>query len=61
MCSSSYNVVKLFANRETEKDYQIFMEYCDRSNYLADKILEVRGQKGPFPLNNLLFVENQSS
>jgi len=40
MCSGSLNVVKLFADRETEKDYQIYMEYCDKSGYLADKILE---------------------
>ena len=55
MCSVSFNVVKLFADRETEKDYQIYMEYCDKSGYLADKILEVRKLKRTSPFINSHF------
>ena len=36
------NIVKLYDSRETEKEYQMFMEYCDRPTYFSDKILEVR-------------------
>jgi len=34
------NVVKLFDYTETQDNYVLFMEYCDKANYLADKILE---------------------
>lgn len=36
------NVVKLFDYTETSDEYVLYMEYCDRADYLAAKILEVR-------------------
>ena len=41
MVSNHNNVVKLYDRAETDKDYQMFMEYCDKGDYFADKILEV--------------------
>lgn len=35
------NVVKLYEYTETKDEYVMYMEYCDRAGYLADKILEV--------------------
>ena len=40
MVSNHNNVVKLYADRETETSFEFYMEYCDKENYLADKILE---------------------
>ena len=40
MVSNHNNVVKLYADRESETDFEFYLEYCDRENYLADKILE---------------------
>jgi len=40
MVSNHNNVVKLYADRETETEFEFYIEYCDRENYLADKILE---------------------
>jgi len=39
--SNHQNVVKLFDQVETPKDFQMYMEYCDKGAYLPDKILEV--------------------
>ena len=36
------NIVKLYDYTETKEEYMLFMEYCDRADYLAAKILEVR-------------------
>jgi hypothetical protein len=36
------NIVKLFEYTETKEEYLLYMEYCDRADYLASKILEVR-------------------
>lgn len=35
------NVVKLYDTVETQKEYVMYMEYCDKANQLADKINEV--------------------
>ena len=35
------NVVELYNYTETEKDYVMYMEYCDKGTYLAHKIHEV--------------------
>lgn len=35
------NVVKLYEYTETQDEYVLYMEYCDKANYFADKILEV--------------------
>ena len=40
MVSNHNNVVKLYADRESETDFEFYLEYCNRENYLADKILE---------------------
>ena len=42
MCSNHDNVVKLYDSNEDEKQYKLYMEYCDRPDYLSDKILEVK-------------------
>lgn len=34
-------VVKLFDYTETNKEYVLFMEFCDNPDYLSSKILEV--------------------
>jgi serine/threonine protein kinase len=36
------NVVKLYETVETQKEYVMYMEYCDKANQLADKINEVK-------------------
>jgi len=38
---SHSNIVKLYDYTETKEEYMLFMEYCDRADYLASKILEV--------------------
>lgn len=38
------NVVKLYEYTETQEDYILFLEYCNKADYLANKILEVRNQ-----------------
>lgn len=35
------NVVKLIDYTETREDYVLYMEYCDKADYLPRKILEV--------------------
>jgi serine/threonine protein kinase len=35
------NVVRLYEYTETESDYVLYLEYCDRADYLSTKILEV--------------------
>ena len=35
------NIIKLFDYVETPQDYQLYMEYADRSDYLSIKILDV--------------------
>lgn len=34
------NVVKLFDYTESEKDFVLFMEYCNNANYFDEKIVE---------------------
>ncbi len=35
------NVVKLYNYTETQQEYVLFMEFCDKYDYLSNKILEV--------------------
>ncbi len=35
------NVVQLYEYTETPEEYVLFLEYCDRADYLSTKILEV--------------------
>lgn len=35
------NIPKLFGYTETKDEYVLYMELCDRADYLASKILEV--------------------
>lgn len=35
------NVVKLFDYTETNDEYILYMEYCDKANHLAEKVLDV--------------------
>ena len=35
------NIVKLYDYTETNDEYLLYMEYCDKGDYLAQKILEV--------------------
>ena len=36
------NIVKLYEYTESAKEYQLYMEFADRSDYLSKKILDVR-------------------
>jgi hypothetical protein len=38
------NIVGLYASKDTEEEFQIFMEHANKSNYLSDKISEVSEQ-----------------
>jgi len=40
MVSNHNNVVKLYDQAEDDKSFQMFMEYCDKGEYFADKINE---------------------
>ena len=35
------NIVKLYAQHETETEYQMYMEYCDKADQMTKKIREV--------------------
>jgi hypothetical protein len=35
------NVVKLYDYTETKNEYVMYMEFCDKPDYLSNKILEV--------------------
>jgi hypothetical protein len=35
------NIVKLYDYTETKEEYVLYMEYCDKADYLPFKILEV--------------------
>lgn len=35
------NIVSLYHTRETDTDYEVFMEHANKGDYLGDKILEV--------------------
>ena len=35
------NIVKLYDQHETETEYQMYMEYCDKADSLTEKIREV--------------------
>lgn len=38
------NIVKLYDYTETDDEYILFMEFCDKGDYLANKILNVLDQ-----------------
>lgn len=35
------NIIKLYEYRETQDEYQLYMEYANKGEFLAKKILEV--------------------
>jgi hypothetical protein len=35
------NIIRLYDYAESEKEYQLYMEYAEKSDYLCEKILEV--------------------
>ena len=39
--STHNNVVRLYDQKETPEEYQMYMEYCDKGGALAEKVLEV--------------------
>ena len=39
--SNNDNVVRLYEAKETPESYDMYMEYCDKGDAFADKILEV--------------------
>ena len=41
MLSNHNNVVKLYDKNETENEFQMYMEYCDKADSLTQKIREV--------------------
>ena len=41
MVSNHNNVVRLYDQKEDEKQFQMIMEYADKGDYFADKINEV--------------------
>jgi len=40
MVSNHNNVVKLYDHNETESEFAMYLEYCDKANSLTDKIRE---------------------
>lgn len=40
MVSNHDNIVKLYDKNETENEFQMYMEYCDKADSLTDKIRE---------------------
>jgi hypothetical protein len=40
------NIIRLYDYAESEKEYQLYMEYAERGDYLCDKILEVSTRTG---------------
>lgn len=36
------NIIKLYEYAETESEYQLYMEFADRTDYLCRKIMDVR-------------------
>jgi hypothetical protein len=36
------NIIRLYDYAESDQEYQLYMEYAERSDYLCQKILEVR-------------------
>ena len=51
------NIVKLYDQHETETEYQMYMEYCDKADSLTDKIREVRPRHQGFfhSLSTIIF------
>jgi serine/threonine protein kinase len=41
MVSNHTNVVKLYDQNENEKQFEMYMEYCDKGDYFAEKVQEV--------------------
>ena len=58
MVSNHNNVVKLYDQAENEKEFQMFMEYCDKGDYFADKINDV-SQISTHSLVQRLHILNQ--
>ena len=42
------NIVRMYEYVETPKDYQLYMEYADQSDYLSSKILDVSQSRNLF-------------
>ena len=45
MVSNHDNIVKLYDKNETQNEFQMYMEYCDKADSLTDKIREVSPPK----------------
>lgn len=41
MVSNHNNVVKLYDHAETDAEFQMYMEYCDKANGLTEKVRDV--------------------
>ena len=41
MVSNHNNIVKLYEHGETDTEFQMYMEYCDKANSLTDKVRDV--------------------
>ena len=41
MVSNHENIVKLYDQQETDDEYQMYMEYCDKADSLTEKVREV--------------------
>ena len=41
MVSNHDNIVKLYDKNETENEFQMYMEYCDKADSLTEKVREV--------------------
>lgn len=39
--SNHNNIVKLYDHNETDTEFAMYMEYCDKANSLTDKVREV--------------------
>ena len=50
------NIVKLYDQHETETEYQMYMEYCDKADSLTEKIREVRSNYIFIIVNNILVL-----
>ena len=44
--SNNENVVRLYESKETPESYDMYMEYCDKGDAFANKILEVSVDPG---------------
>ena len=51
------NIIRLYDYAESEREYQLYMEYAERGDNLCDKILEVSTHTGTFALAYLYCVK----